>query len=116
MKSNTKLIANHESMKNSKKRNKIQQVALLLKGALNAEHSVGLKMNIPKAYIENIIEILPSLKAPTISQLYGTDWFSIETIIEESIVRDLIPKLINKGADGIIEYPLNKIVSVEDRI
>ena len=116
MESDTKLIANKASFRDREKREKIVQIALLLKGALNAENMVGLKMNVPKAKLDEIIEVLPSLKAPTMSQLADTDWFALETVISESVVRDLIPQLIKVGADGIIEYPLNKIVNREDSL
>ncbi len=71
---------------------------------------VGLKMNIPKDKIDRIINVLPSLTAPTVANLYNTDWFSVETIISESKVRELVPALLKEGAEGIIEYPLNKII------
>jgi ATP phosphoribosyltransferase len=107
----THLIANKRSMQDAPRRDKIRQVALLLQGALNAESMVGLKMNVAKAELDRVIGLLPSLKAPTVSQLWGTEWFAIESVISESVVRDLIPRLIGAGADGIIEYPLNKIVN-----
>jgi len=107
----THLIANKRSMQDGARRDKIRQVALLLQGALNAESMVGLKMNVAKAELDRVIGLLPSLKAPTVSQLWGTEWFAIESVISESVVRDLIPRLIGAGADGIIEYPLNKIVN-----
>ena len=111
---NTKFIANKNSMLNSWKKNKIQQVALLLQGALNAENMVGLKMNVPEEKLESVVTILPSLNAPTIAKLYGTEWFSVETVISEGIVRELIPRLIQLGADGVIEYSLNKVVGEKD--
>ena len=116
MESDTKLIANKGSIRDPAKRDKIVQIALLLKGALNAENMVGLKMNVSKAKIDTVVGILPSLKAPTVAELYKTDWLSLETVIRESTVRDLIPQLINIGADGIIEYPLNKIVNRDDSL
>jgi ATP phosphoribosyltransferase len=114
LETNTKLIANKQSLKDSTKRSKIQEVSLLLRGALNAENMVGLKMNVPQKALDHIVGMLPSLTAPTISQLYNKTWFSVETVIDESIVRELIPKLIENGADGIIEYSLNKVVGKED--
>ncbi|MBN2039759.1 MAG: ATP phosphoribosyltransferase [Spirochaetes bacterium] len=111
LETNTKLIANRASMNNPEKRKKIQQIALLLKGALNADSIAGLKMNVPKNKLETIVKILPSITAPTISELYNTEWFSVETVIREKIVREIIPALIDEGADGIIEYPLNKVVT-----
>ncbi len=110
MESNTQLIANRDSFKDPWKNAKIGQVILLLKGALRAEKMVGLKMNILRKKIEDVIKILPSLNAPTISGLYNSDWVSVEVIVESRIVRDLIPRLISAGAEGIIEYPLNKVI------
>jgi len=110
MKTNTQLIVNHDAWKNPQKREKLEQIALLLKGALVAEKLVGLKMNVPEDRIEKIVSLLPSLNAPTIAPLYNSNWFSVETVVETSIVRDLIPKLLKHGAEGIIEYPLNKVV------
>jgi ATP phosphoribosyltransferase len=114
LETNTKLIAHRASMRDRWKRGKIHQIALLLQGALNAESLVGLKMNVPKEKLEDVISILPALTAPTIAQLYSTEWFSVETVINEKIVRELIPRLIGKGADGIIEYSLNKVVNRSD--
>ncbi len=110
MQTNTRLIANHESWENSKKRNKIEQIALLLKGALLAEKLVGLKMNVPETSLEKIVSLLPSLNAPTVSPLYQSKWYSVETVAGSDIIRDLIPELLKNGAEGIIEYPLNKVV------
>jgi ATP phosphoribosyltransferase len=116
LETNTKLIANKKSMGDPWKRSKIRQIALLLQGALNAENMVGLKMNIPKSKLPAIMKILPSITAPTISALHDPQWVSAETVITESIVREIIPRLIAEGADGIIEYPLNKIVCKKDAI
>jgi len=110
MQTNTQLIVNRDAWKNPQKREKLEQIALLLKGALVAEKLVGLKMNVPENHIKKIVSILPSLNAPTIAPLYNSNWFSVETIVDTSIVRDLIPKLLKHGAEGIIEYPLNKVV------
>ncbi|MFC1885185.1 ATP phosphoribosyltransferase [Thermodesulfobacteriota bacterium] len=110
MKTNTQLIANTESYKDPWKKDKIGQVALLLKGALRAENMVGLKMNVPEQCLDAIIKILPSLNAPTIAKLYNSDWASLETVVDSRVVRDLIPKLISEGAQGIIEYSLNKVI------
>jgi ATP phosphoribosyltransferase len=110
LQTNTKLIANHGAWANPQKREKIEQIALLLKGALLAEKMVGLKMNAPKEHLEQVIGLLPSLNAPTVSPLYQSDWFAVETVVASSVVRDLIPKLLKKGADGIIEYPLNNVI------
>jgi ATP phosphoribosyltransferase len=110
MQTNTQLIANHEAWKDPWKREKIEQVALLLQGALKGEKLVGLKMNVPENKIEAIVALLPSLNAPTVAPLYQSDWFSVETVVDSDVVRDLIPRLMDKGAEGIIEYPLNKVV------
>jgi ATP phosphoribosyltransferase len=110
MLTNTQLIANHESWKNPEKREKIEQIALLLKGALLGEKLVGLKLNVSKANLERVVALLPSLNAPTISSLYQSDWFAVETVVGSDVVRDLIPELLKNGAEGIIEYPLNKVV------
>ena len=108
--SNPQLIANRTAYADPAKRSKIDQIALLLKGALEAESRVGLKMNVPRARVEDIVEVLPSITAPTVANLFGTDWLSIEIVVSEHEVRELIPELRAKGAEGIIEYPLNKIV------
>lgn len=110
MQTNTQLIVNHESWKEPEKRSKVEQIALLLKGALLGEKLVGLKMNVPENKMEQIISLLPSLNAPTVANLYNTDWFSVEIVVDSGTVRDLIPKLLKAGAEGIIEYPLNKVV------
>lgn len=106
----TQLIANRASYKDPWKKEKIAQIILLLKGALRAERTVGLKMNVPEDRLEEVIRLLPSLRAPTVAGLYKTKWFSIETVVESRIVRELIPDLIKAGAEGIIEYPLNKVI------
>jgi len=106
----TQLIANHDSWKDPEKKEKLEQIALLLKGALVAEKLVGLKMNVSDTLLEKIVSLLPSLNAPTVAPLYNSNWFSVETVVDTSIVRDLVPKLLKHGAEGIIEYPLNKVV------
>ena len=110
MQSNTQLIAHKAAWEDPWKREKMEQISLLLQGALRAEDLVGLKMNVSKEKLNDIIEILPSLNAPTIAHLYQSDWLSVETVVGRKIVRELIPKLIKRGAEGIIEYPLNKVV------
>ena len=110
MQSNTQLIANHESWKNPEKRAKIEQMALLLKGALLGDKLVGLKMNVAEANLEKLVTLLPSLHAPTVSSLYQSDWFAVETVVANNVVRGLIPELLKNGAEGIIEYPLNKVI------
>ena len=110
LQTNTKLVANHDAWANPKKRQKIQQIALLLKGALLAERLVGIKMNVPEARLKDVVALLPSLNAPTVSPLYQSDWFAVETVVDSSVVRDLIPELLKNGAEGIIEYQLNKVI------
>lgn len=110
MQTNTQLIANHNVWKNPEKREKLEQIALLLKGALLGEKLVGLKMNVPETLLEDVVSLLPSLNAPTVSPLYQSKWFSVETVVNSDTVRDLIPTLLKNGAEGIIEYPLNKVV------
>jgi ATP phosphoribosyltransferase len=110
MKTNTQLIVNHNTWKDSEKREKIEQIALLLKGALLAEKLVGLKMNVSEIHLEKVVSLLPSLNAPTVSPLYNSKWFAVETMVNTDTVRDLIPQLLKNGAEGIIEYPLNKVV------
>jgi ATP phosphoribosyltransferase len=110
------LIANHKSWKDAWKREKIEQIKLLLGGALSAENKVGIKLNVAEPDLEKIVKLIPSITAPTIATLYpsaalkGIKWFSVESVISEDVVRDLIPRLIQNGAVGIIEYPLNKII------
>ena len=104
------LIANPRAWDTPWKREKIEQIGLLLQGALRAEAQVGLKMNVPTNKLQAIIGLLPAITAPTVSNLYGTDWCAVESVIAEATVRDLIPQLLRAGAVGIIEYPLNKIV------
>jgi len=110
MQTNTQLIANHAAWTHPEKREKIEQISLLLKGALLGEKLVGLKMNVPEDKMEGVVSVLPSLNAPTISPLYGSKWFAVETVVGSDVVRDLIPQLMKRGAEGIIEYPLNKVV------
>lgn len=111
MESNTQLIANKDAWNDPWKREKIDNIALLLQGALDADRIVGLKMNVANDKLDDIVNILPSLNAPTVASLYNQDWYSVETVVSEDIVRDLIPKLKKMGAEGIIEYALNKIIS-----
>ncbi|MDI6781228.1 MAG: ATP phosphoribosyltransferase [bacterium] len=110
LESTTKLIANKEAWNDPEKRKKIENIVILLQGALNAEQKVGLKMNIPKDNLSQILEILPALKKPTISNLSDEGWFDVDTIIDEKIVRKIIPELKRAGATGIVEYPLNKVI------
>lgn len=112
----TKLIANKASMQDPVKKSKIQGIALLLRGALAAENMVGLKMNVPEESFQKVVKILPSLTSPTVARLQDTAWFSVEIVVRESVVRELVPRLIEQGADGIIEYPLNKVVNRSDAL
>lgn len=104
------LIANSQAWEDPWKRRKIQQIAVLLKGALNSHKKVGLKMNVPAESLEKVVSILPSITAPTISQLYNKNWYALEVVVSEKEVRDLVPMLLELGVQGIIEYSLNKII------
>jgi ATP phosphoribosyltransferase len=108
--STPRLIVNHTAWKDKWKRAKIETLALLLKGALEAEAKVGLKMNIKHADLAKLLQSLPALRNPTVSNLSLAGWVAVETIIDEHVVRELIPQLKAAGAEGIIEYPLNKVV------
>ena len=108
--STPRLIVNHKAWKQSWKRQKIETLSLLLQGALEAEAKVGLKMNIAEKDLAKLLKALPALRNPTISNLSLNGWVAVETIIDEHVVRELIPKLKTAGAEGIIEYPLNKVV------
>ena len=108
--STTKLIANKESWKDSWKRKKLENLAMLLEGALVAESKVGLKMNVSDENLDALLKILPSMRAPTVSPLQTVGWQAIDTVIDEDVVRDLIPELKQAGALDIIEYPLNKVI------
>ncbi|VEN72575.1 ATP phosphoribosyltransferase [Candidatus Desulfarcum epimagneticum] len=110
LETNTQLIVNHESFENPFKKKKAEQIGLLLSGALLGEKLVGLKMNVPDDKLEKIVKLIPSLNAPTVSSLYQSKWFSVETVLKTSAMRDIIPQLLDAGAEGIIEYPLNKVV------
>jgi ATP phosphoribosyltransferase len=110
MVSTTKLIANKESWKSSWKRKKLENLAMLLEGALVAESKVGLKMNVSDENLDTLLKILPSMRAPTVSPLQTVGWHAIDTVIDEDVVRDLIPELKREGALDIIEYPLNKVI------
>jgi len=110
MQSTPRLIANQVSWQDPWKKEKIQQISTLLKAALGADRMVGLKMNVPQDYLERIIAILPCLNAPTVASLYQKNWYSIEVVVSEEVVRELIPQLLKAGAEGIIEYALNKVI------
>jgi len=108
--STTKLIASHQAWADAWKREKIEVLAVLLRGALEAEGKVGLKMNVPKARLEQVSRQLPALHTPTISNQVDPDWVAIEVIVDKQFVRDIIPRLRKAGAKGIVEYPLNKVI------
>ena len=108
--STTKFIANKDAWADPWKRQKIENIALLIRGALAAEEKVGLKMNCQKDNLEAVVKQLPALKNPTVSPLADGEWIAIETIVDKKIVRDLILRIKAAGAQGIIEYPLNKII------
>ena len=110
MESNPQLIANREAMADPVRSAKIEQISTLLKAALAAEGVVGLKMNVPRAQLQAVTSALPSVTAPTVADLLEGDWVSVETIISEKAVRDLVPLLLKAGAVGIVEYPLNKLI------
>ena len=108
--STTRFVANKKSYSDAWKKRKMDNLILLLKGAILAQEKVGLKMNVAKKDLEKILKILPALKKPTISNLSDENWLDVETIIDEAVVRELIPELKKAGATGIIEYPLNKVI------
>ncbi|HKT78814.1 MAG TPA: hypothetical protein VJP86_01245, partial [Vicinamibacterales bacterium] len=110
MESNTQLIANKTALADNWKRTKIDNIALLLKAAIEAQARVGLMLNVKRSDLPKVLALLPALQRPTISALSDDDWAAVNTIIDERTVRDLIPKLKSAGAQGIVEYPLNKIV------
>jgi ATP phosphoribosyltransferase len=110
MQSTPRLIANKEAWEDPWKKEKILQISILLKAALGADRMVGLKMNIPEKNLKEVITILPCLNAPTVASLYQSDWYSVEVVVREEVVRELIPLLLKKGAEGIIEYALNKVI------
>ncbi len=105
-----KFIANQKSFKDDWKRKKMETIVLLLESAIRAQEKVGLKMNVSKANLQKVLKVLPALKNPTVAPLSTQGWFDVDTIIDEKIVRELIPALKRAGASGIIEYPLNKVI------
>ncbi len=110
LESNTQLIVNNQSMLDPWKRQKLDDLKMLLEGAINALGKVGLMLNVHRDSLQNVIGVLPSLKGPTVSALSDPEWFAVNTILDESTVRMIIPRLKAAGAEGIVEYPLNKIV------
>ncbi len=110
MQSTTQLIANQGACADARKKSKIDRIALLLRAALAAADKVGLMLNVPESGLQQVEDILPSMKSPTISKLQAQGWYSVSTIVDESVVRDIIPELKAAGAEDIVEFPLNKIV------
>jgi ATP phosphoribosyltransferase len=110
LESNTKLIAHPTAWEDSWKRQKIQTLVMLLQGAIEAAGKVGLMLNVRRTDLENVLSVLPALKRPTVSNLSDPDWVAVNTVIEERTVREIIPRLKAAHAQGIVEYPLNKIV------
>jgi ATP phosphoribosyltransferase len=110
LESTTRFVANRAALEVPDKRRKIENVVMLLEGALRAETLVGLKMNVPKAKLDQVVGLVPALRRPTVSPLADGDWVALETIIEQRLVRDLIPELKRAGAEGLVEYPLNKVI------
>lgn len=110
LESNTQLIANKDSWENDWKRQKLQDLKLLLDGAINALGKVGLMLNVHRDRLDSVLQVLPALKRPTVSHLSDSEWLAVNTILDESTVRTIIPRLKQAGAEGIVEYPLNKIV------
>ena len=108
--STTRLIVNHDSWSNADKRRKIEDIALLLRGAISARQKVGLKMNVPKAQLDAVLALLPSERSPTISALAEGNWVAVEVIVDQATERELVPGLSRNGATGIITYPLNKVI------
>ena len=110
LESNTVVIANQECQQDPFKNEKLKNIILLLKGALVAETKVGLKMNVIKTRVRHILNLLPAMQTPTIAELSNSAWVDVDTVVDEKLVRDLIPKLKKPGARGIVEYPLNKVI------
>lgn len=110
LQSSTRFIANKKAWKDKWKKQKMENIVLLLKGALAAEEKVGLKMNVSSKSLKRVMSLLSALHSPTISELSDKGWFALEVILDEKTVRDIIPKLKSAGAEGIIEYPLNKVI------
>jgi ATP phosphoribosyltransferase len=110
LESNTVVIANSACLEDPWKKEKLGSLVLLLQGALNAESKVGLKMNVMKSRLRQVLLVLPALQTPTVAELSNPDWVDVDTVIDEKVVRDLIPKLKKAGAKGIVEYPLNKVI------
>jgi ATP phosphoribosyltransferase len=110
METNTVLVANKDSWANNEKRAKIENIAMMLEAALQADSKVGLKLNLKRSDLDIVLKDLPSLRKPTISSLSDDSWVALETVIEKKVSRELIPALKRLGAEGIVEFPLNKLV------
>ena len=110
LESTPRLIANTAAWQDDWKRKKIENITLMLRGAIAAEGKVGVMMNVPETHLGDVLKALPALQKPTVSSLANGDWVAVNTVIDESVVRDLIPRLKDAGASGIVEYPLNKII------
>ena len=110
MESETHLIASKATLANSWKKQKIEQLATMLRGAIDAQSQVGLMLNVKRVNLEAVLSVLPALNSPTISQLSNSEWVAVNTIVDESVARDVIPRLKAAGGAGIVEYPLNKVV------
>lgn len=110
MPSTPRLVMNPKAWGNAWKRKKVEALAVLLRGAIQAEQKVGLMLNVDEKHLKKVVALLPSLEAPTLNPLAETGWYAINTIVDEPVVRDLIPKLKNAGGTGIVEYPLNKVI------
>jgi ATP phosphoribosyltransferase len=110
MESETRLIAGKAAMADDWKREKIESIAMMLRGAIDAQSQVGLMLNVKREDLENVLSVLPSLNSPTVSQLSNSEWVAVNTIVDERVARDVIPRLKAAKAAGIVEYPLNKVV------
>jgi ATP phosphoribosyltransferase len=110
LESSTVVIVNFAAWGDPWKRKKIENLILLLKGALAAQEKVGLKMNVPRKNLEQVMKVLPALNSPTIAEMYDKNWVDVDTVVDEKIVREIVPKLKDAGAEGIVEYPLNKVI------
>jgi len=110
LETNTKLIANRQAWAEEWKRGKIETLSMLLQGALMGQEKVGLKMNVARANLDKVLALLPALRQPTVSALTNEEWVAVETVLDERKARELIPELRRAGAEGIVEYPLNKVI------
>jgi ATP phosphoribosyltransferase len=110
MESETHLIAGKKAMADEWKREKIAQISLMLRGAIDAQSQVGLMLNVKREDLDTVLAVLPALNSPTVSQLSNSEWVAVNTIVEERVARDVIPRLKAARAAGIVEYPLNKVV------